>query len=163
VSTPFEWWLLLVGLGAGAILTWLIVGDIGRRDDDLSAVEREREAERIAAELAARGEPVPIETVDHVLELHRIYLSLPVEEDAEAEPEAAPDEAVAGVADEPEAAPDEAAAGVADAVALAPSPATEAAPTPATEAAPDEAVVSPGRRPRATRRSQGRGADSGSP
>jgi hypothetical protein len=74
MTLDFNWWLLLVGLGFGAALTWLILADLGRREADLSARERATEVTWLADELAAEGRPVPDELVERALQLHAAYL-----------------------------------------------------------------------------------------
>ena len=43
MSAEFNWWLLIVGVVAGAALTWLVVADSSRRDREVG--ERELPAE----------------------------------------------------------------------------------------------------------------------
>ena len=82
MNVQFDWWLLIVGLVIGAALTWLVIADVRRRDDDVSARERAVEAEWIAAEIRARGIAADTEAVAEVLRLHRLYLaSMPPDED----------------------------------------------------------------------------------
>jgi hypothetical protein len=86
VNAEFNWWLLIVGLGAGAAIAWLILADLGRREEDLSARELEEEAGFIAAELERQGRPTPIDTVTAVLELHREVLRRQAPDDHEEGP-----------------------------------------------------------------------------
>jgi hypothetical protein len=87
VNIQFDWWLLIVGLVVGAGLTWLVVADIRRRDDDLSARERAAEAEWIASEIRGAGIEADTDAVSEVLRLHRLYLaSLPADDDTLDEP-----------------------------------------------------------------------------
>jgi hypothetical protein len=84
----FDWWLLIVGLGVGAAVTWLVLVDLGRRDQDLTARERVEETAWIEAALADRGRPTSPETIGRVLELHAAYVQRPVPPGPEpAEPE----------------------------------------------------------------------------
>jgi hypothetical protein len=86
----FDWWLLIVGLGVGAVVTWLVLVDLGRRDQDLTASERVDEVAWIEAALADRGRPTSPETITRVLELHAAYLQRPVPfepEPGDAEPD----------------------------------------------------------------------------
>jgi len=82
MNVQFDWWLLIVGLVIGAALTWLVIADVRRRDDDVSSREREVEAEWIATEIRARGIAADTEAVAEVLRLHRLYLaSMPPDDD----------------------------------------------------------------------------------
>jgi hypothetical protein len=95
VNAEFNWWLLIVGLGAGAAIAWLILADLGRREEDLSDRELAEEADLIAAELARQGRPTPVDTVATVLDLHREHLRHPpidVSEDAVADAPSAAEE-----------------------------------------------------------------------
>jgi hypothetical protein len=74
---PFEWWLLIVGLAAGAGLAWLVLADLRRREEDLDERERADEAGWIAATLEAQGRGLPPQAVEDVLSLHRWYLREP--------------------------------------------------------------------------------------
>ena len=84
----FDWWLLIVGLGAGAAVTWLILVDLGRRDQDLSRRERAEETDWIAGAMADGGRPTSPETIARVLELHAAYLARPVPTEPEPTDEA---------------------------------------------------------------------------
>ena len=75
MNVQFDWWLLIVGLVIGAALTWLVIADVRRRDDDVSARERAVEAEWIASEIRAAGIAADTEAVAEVLRLHRLYLA----------------------------------------------------------------------------------------
>ena len=77
VNAEFNWWLLIVGLVVGAGLVWFVVADSRRRDADIDADERPREALWLAAVLSREGRPVAPETVDRLLQLHRVYLESP--------------------------------------------------------------------------------------
>lgn len=70
----FNVWLLIVGLAAGAVVTWLVVGTISRNDDDLAAEERASEAAWIAQTIEEHGGRAPLTLVDQILTLHRRYL-----------------------------------------------------------------------------------------
>jgi hypothetical protein len=81
VNVQFDWWLLIVGFVIGAGLTGLVLAELRRREDDVTAREREAEAAWIAADMTAHGIPADAEAVGEVLRLHRLYLaSLPAEE-----------------------------------------------------------------------------------
>ncbi len=74
---PFDWWLLIVGLAAGAALAWLVLADMHRREVDLDERERAEEAAWISATLASEGRPVAVDEVGRVLALHRWYVHEP--------------------------------------------------------------------------------------
>jgi hypothetical protein len=75
VTGEFHFWLILVGLIAGAALTWLVMSETTRRDDEIGERELEAEAAWIANTL---GDPlVDAEVAEHVLRAHRRYLGFP--------------------------------------------------------------------------------------
>jgi len=76
VNAEFNWWLLIVGLAVGAGLTWLILADLHRGEDDVAAAELGPEAAWIADRLAAAARPLSVEAVEAVLRAHRDYLHL---------------------------------------------------------------------------------------
>jgi hypothetical protein len=81
VNVQFDWWLLIVGFVLGAGVTGLVLAELRRREDDLTARERAAEAAWIASDLTAHGIPADAEAVGEVLRLHRLYLaSLPADE-----------------------------------------------------------------------------------
>jgi hypothetical protein len=105
VNVQFDWWLLIVGLVIGAGLTWLVIADIRRREEDLDAREREAESAWIAAELTAEGIAADAEAVAQVLRLHRLYLASIPADDATAdagleESESAPAEGTTATTDQ---------------------------------------------------------------
>jgi hypothetical protein len=57
MNAEFNWWLLLLGLGVGAGLTWLILSDLVGREEDLSQREADEEVAWIGDTLAAAGRP----------------------------------------------------------------------------------------------------------
>ena len=75
MNVQSDWWLLLVGLIIGAGLTWLVLAEMRRRDDDVSREERAAEADWIVANLAARGMEADTDAVQEVLSIHRTYLA----------------------------------------------------------------------------------------
>jgi hypothetical protein len=77
VNTEFNWWLLIVGLVAGAALVWLVLADSARRDADLEDEEIPMEAAWIAAALRDEGDEIDPRIADRVLRLHRAYLAGP--------------------------------------------------------------------------------------
>jgi len=77
VNAEFNWWLLIVGLVVGAGLVWFVVADQRRREVDIDAEERAREAEWLSASLADEGHDLSPEMAVRVLDLHRAYLEAP--------------------------------------------------------------------------------------
>jgi len=73
----FQWWLLIVGIVAGAALVAVVFMDGARRDADVTEDERGAEATWIASWLSAEGRSVDRDDADAVLRAHREYLSLP--------------------------------------------------------------------------------------
>lgn len=87
-------WVLLVGIAAGAAVTWFVVGRLPRRSDDISPPELAAEADWISRAIELRGGVAPASLVEEVLELHLEYVAGdPIEIDesaadgAELEPE----------------------------------------------------------------------------
>jgi hypothetical protein len=81
MNAEFNWWLLIVGLVLGAALTWLVMADLTRRDEDVDAAEQAGEARWIATILTDSGRPIDSDRVDEVLRLHRGYLAAPPPDD----------------------------------------------------------------------------------
>ena len=77
VNAEFNWWLLIVGLVVGAGLVWFVVADSRRRDGDVDAQERPREALWLSAVLGEEGHEVSPQAAERMLELHRSYLDAP--------------------------------------------------------------------------------------
>ena len=77
VNAEFNWWLLIVGLVVGAGLVWLVVLESRRREADLDAAERTREAAWLSAVLADDGFEVSPDVAGRLLEHHRRYLEAP--------------------------------------------------------------------------------------
>jgi hypothetical protein len=77
VVAEFNVWLLVVGLVVGAGLVWLVVMDSRRRDAEIDAVERPREAAWLSAVMAEDGYDVSPAAADRILLLHRAYLDAP--------------------------------------------------------------------------------------
>jgi hypothetical protein len=77
VNAEFNVWLLIVGLVVGAGLVWLVIMDSRRRESEVDAVERLREAAWLSAVLAEDGVDVSPDTADRLLLLHRAYLEAP--------------------------------------------------------------------------------------
>ncbi|HUP54173.1 MAG TPA: hypothetical protein VM408_01595 [Methylomirabilota bacterium] len=77
MNAEFNWWLLMVGLVVGAALVWFVVADQRRREVDIDAEERAREALWLSATLADEGQDVSPDTAQRLLALHRAYLEAP--------------------------------------------------------------------------------------
>ena len=75
--SEFSWWLLIVGLVAGAGLTWLVLADSTRREAEVEARELPAEAAWIAESMADQGRPIDASDAEEVLRLHRSYLGVP--------------------------------------------------------------------------------------
>jgi hypothetical protein len=106
IAAEFNWWLLIVGLAVGAGLTWLVLADSRRREEDAVESELPIEAEWIRANLASAGLPSDDPTIMETLRLHRAWLASPPPEDEPESEEPQPAEPQPG---EPEVAqPEEA-------------------------------------------------------
>ena len=55
VNAEFNWWLLIVGLVVGAGLVWFVLADPRRREVDIDAEERPREAAWLSAASPTRA------------------------------------------------------------------------------------------------------------
>jgi hypothetical protein len=77
VNAEFNVWLLIVGLVVGAGLVWVVMMDGRRREADVDAFERPREAAWLSAVLAEDGYDVSPEAAQELLLLHRAYLDAP--------------------------------------------------------------------------------------
>jgi hypothetical protein len=77
VNAEFNVWLLIVGLVVGAGLVWLVIMDSRRRDSEVDAAERLREAAWLSAVLAEDGIDVSPDAAYRLLVLHRAYLDAP--------------------------------------------------------------------------------------
>jgi hypothetical protein len=77
MNAEFNVWLLIVGLILGAGLVWLVVLDTRRREAEIDAVERPREAAWLSLILAEDGFEVSPDTAERLLLLHRAYLEAP--------------------------------------------------------------------------------------
>ena len=77
MTAEFDIWLLVVGLVVGAGLVWLVIMDSRRRELDVDAVERPREAAWISAVMREDGYDLSPEIAEQVLDLHRAYLDAP--------------------------------------------------------------------------------------
>ena len=83
MNAEFNVWLLIVGLVLGAGLVWLVVMDSRRREDEIDAVERPREAAWLSSVLREDGFDVSPEAADRLLLLHRAYLDAPPPDDGD--------------------------------------------------------------------------------
>jgi hypothetical protein len=92
VNAEFNVWLLIVGLVVGAGLIWLVIMDSRRRDAEIDAVERPREAAWLSAVMTEDGFDVSPDAAERMLELHRAYLEAPPP-DPPTEPVVAADDA----------------------------------------------------------------------
>ena len=81
MNAEFNVWLLIVGLVLGAGLVWLVVMDSRRRESEVDAVERPREAAWLSSVLHEDGFEVSPEAADRLLVLHRAYLDAPPPDD----------------------------------------------------------------------------------
>lgn len=88
MTAEFNWWLLLLGLVVGGGLTWLVLAETRRREQDLEEAELAEEAAWLEARMAEEGTPLPADTLERVVQLHRAYLAI-------APPNEAPDEDLA--------------------------------------------------------------------
>ena len=75
MSGEFNWWLLIVGLVAGGALTWLVLADSNRREEELSEAETVAEAAWIARALDEAL--VDEDVAERVLRAHRRYKGFP--------------------------------------------------------------------------------------
>src|SRR3954465_6738407 len=77
MNAEFNWWLLIVGVVVGAVLTYLVLADSARREHDVVEREVPAEAAWLARTLADEGRPVDADTTEALLRAHRRYLHLP--------------------------------------------------------------------------------------
>ena len=75
MGSEFSIWLLMVGLVAGGALTWLVLGELSRRDEEIDERELRAEATWLAETLGRPGLDPAL--VEEVLRAHRRYLSYP--------------------------------------------------------------------------------------
>ncbi|HEV2006652.1 MAG TPA: hypothetical protein VGQ85_08575 [Candidatus Limnocylindrales bacterium] len=73
----FQWWLLIVGVVAGAGLVVVVFMDGARREVDSAEDERRAEATWISSSLSAEGRPIDRDDAEAVLRAHGQYLALP--------------------------------------------------------------------------------------
>ena len=101
MNAEFNVWLLIVGLVVGAGLVWLVIMDSRRRESEVDAVERPREAAWLSAVMIEEGYDIGPDAAERLLLLHRAYLDAPPPDPVTAYVEA-PDPATSGtIADGP--------------------------------------------------------------
>lgn len=71
MAGDFNWWLLVVGAVAGVAITWLVLADSRRREEELAEEELTAEAGWIARTLPGS---LDRDAVERVLRAHRRYL-----------------------------------------------------------------------------------------
>jgi hypothetical protein len=75
MGSEFSIWLLLVGMVAGGALAWLVLAELGRRNEDLKERELRAEATWLANTL---DDPrLDAALAEDVLRAHRRYLGFP--------------------------------------------------------------------------------------
>ena len=77
MNAEFNVWLLIVGLVVGAGLAWVVMMDGRRREAEIDAIERSREAAWLSAVMADDGYDISPEAAEEMLHLHRAYLEAP--------------------------------------------------------------------------------------
>lgn len=85
MTAEFNWWLLLLGLVVGGGLTWLVLADTRRREQDLEDDELAEEAAWLEVRMAEEGQPLPADTLERVVRLHRAYLAIEPSDELPAE------------------------------------------------------------------------------
>ncbi len=81
MNAEFNVWLLIVGLVLGAGLVWLVIMDSRRRETEIDAIERPREARWLAEALREEGHDVGPDAAERLLVLHLAYLEAPPPDD----------------------------------------------------------------------------------
>lgn len=77
MNDGFQWWLVIIGIGLGAGLLWLVMGRLSRQEDDIGPRERAAESIWISHTIEAGGGIAPVALVEEILELHAQYLEGP--------------------------------------------------------------------------------------
>src|SRR5215204_4070570 len=87
--SEFNWWLLLLGLVVGGGLTWLVLAETRRREQDLEERDLADEAVWLEERLAEEGRSLSPDTIERVVQLHREYLAVvpPADEADEWQPD----------------------------------------------------------------------------
>ena len=75
MGAEFNWWLLIVGVVVGGVITWLVMADSNRREQDVDQRELPAEAAWIARYV--QQPKVDPEVATQVLRAHRTYLGYP--------------------------------------------------------------------------------------
>jgi len=75
VGTEFSIWLLLVGMVAGGALTWLVLAELGRREQEIDERELRAEATWLAGSVG--DERLDAALAEDVLRAHHRYLGFP--------------------------------------------------------------------------------------
>jgi hypothetical protein len=75
MGSEFSIWLLLVGMVAGGALTWLVLAELGRRDEEIK--ERELRAEASWLATSVGDSRLDAQLAEDVLRAHRRYLGFP--------------------------------------------------------------------------------------
>jgi hypothetical protein len=94
----FNWWLLIVGVVAGGLLTWLVLADSTRREREIGDEELAAEAAWIARTIA--NPALHPALAEEVLQAHRRYLGFPPP-DVLVAPDELPDGSAGAVVAEP--------------------------------------------------------------
>jgi hypothetical protein len=74
--SEFNWWLLLLGLVVGGGLTWLVLAESRRSEQDLEERDLAEEAVWLEERLAEEGRGLDPRTIERVVQLHREYLAV---------------------------------------------------------------------------------------
>jgi hypothetical protein len=74
--SEFNWWLLLLGLAVGGGLTWLVLTESRRREQDLEERDLADETVWLGERLAEEGRPLSPDMIERVVQLHREYLAV---------------------------------------------------------------------------------------
>src|SRR5215218_776581 len=74
MAAEFNWWLLIAGVLAGGLLTWLVLADTTRHEREIADEELGAEAAWIARAVGGR---VDAPLAEDVLRAHRRYLGFP--------------------------------------------------------------------------------------
>jgi hypothetical protein len=77
MSADFPWWLLIVGLVAGALLVFLVMAEFTRSADEQADAELVQEARWISSQFAGTDRAVEPAVVEDILRLNRDWLAGP--------------------------------------------------------------------------------------